>query len=110
MKKSRKETVRNEKILLLSGLLTAVIVITACCFAGSVRIQAASSVVTYKYYTSVKVQRGDTLWSIASDYITKDYDDINAYIEEVCFINKISGDEIHSGQYITVPYYTDKIQ
>lgn len=32
--------------------------------------------------------------------------DMNAYIDEVCSINKISQSEIHAGQYLTIPYYS----
>ena len=31
---------------------------------------------------------------------------MNAYIDEVCSINKISQNEIHEGQYLTIPYYS----
>ena len=31
---------------------------------------------------------------------------MNAYIDEVCSINKISQNEIHAGQYLTIPYYS----
>ena len=34
------------------------------------------------------------------------YRDMNAYIDEVCSINKISQNEIHAGQYLTIPYYS----
>ena len=81
--------------------------IIICTFlSGAIRTQAAPSEISCKYYTSIEVQSGDTLWSIASDHITEEYRDMNAYIDEVCSINKISQDEIHAGQYLTIPYYS----
>ena len=59
-----------------------------------------------KYYTSVEVEEGDTLWSISEEYMTSEYNDRNEYMNEVCAINHISADEIHAGQYIVVPYYS----
>ena len=86
---------------------TDVLATIICIFlSGAVRTQAAPSEISCKYYTSIEVQSGDTLWSIASDHITEEYRDMNAYIDEVCSINKISQNEIHAGQYLTIPYYS----
>ena len=38
---------------------------------------------TYKYYTSIRVSSGDTLWDIAKEYRTEEYSDISSYIAEV---------------------------
>ena len=102
-----REAVIGEQKFLCAALCIAVIIVISLFLLGSVRTQAASAEVTHKYYTSIQIDSGDTLWSIAEDYITDDYRDMNEYIEEVCSINKICGDEIHAGAYITVPYYTD---
>ncbi|MDD6307716.1 MAG: LysM peptidoglycan-binding domain-containing protein [Clostridiales bacterium] len=105
--RSRREAVRNERfILFIIGLSIFFIIICSVIF-GSVRTVAASADTPYKYYTSIQLQTGDTLWDIAHTYCTPEYESISDYIEEVCTINHISaGDEIHSGQYITVPYYS----
>ena len=39
-------------------------------------------------------------------HLTDDYKDTSAYIEEVCMINHIFPDDIHEGEYLTVPYYS----
>lgn len=106
-KNNEREAAMGEKKFLCAALCIAVIVVISSFLLGSVRTQAASAEVTHKYYTSIRIDSGDTLWSIAEDYITEDYRDMNEYIEEVCSINKICGDEIHAGAYITVPYYSD---
>ena len=38
---------------------------------------------TFKYYKSVIIEKGDTLWSIALQNIESDADDVHAYIKEV---------------------------
>ena len=103
---SRRIVVRRQKIALVSVAFIALAIIICTFLSGAVRTQAAPSEISCKYYTSIEVQSGDTLWSIASDHITEEYRDMNAYIDEVCSINKISQNEIHAGQYLTIPYYS----
>jgi len=56
-------------------------------------------------YSSIQIEKGDSLWSIAETY-TNTYDvSINDYIEEVKQINHLESDDIHSGQYIIIPCY-----
>ena len=104
--RNRRIVVRRQKIALVSVAFIALATIICIFLSGAVRTQAAPSEISCKYYTSIEVQSGDTLWSIASDHITEEYRDMNAYIDEVCSINKISQNEIHAGQYLTIPYYS----
>lgn len=60
----------------------------------------------YKYYTNVYVTRDMTLWSIAEEYITEEYSDIRAYIDEVMKINQLKSDKLSYGSTICVPYYS----
>ena len=60
----------------------------------------------YKYYTSIYVEQGDSLWSIAEEHITSDYDSIYSYIDEVKNINHLTGDFIKSGTRLCIPYYS----
>jgi hypothetical protein len=64
----------------------------------------------YKYYTSIQLESGDTLWDIANEYMTKEYSDADAYIREVKEINYLSSDDITAGMYLIVPYYSDEIK
>ena len=104
--RNRRIVVRKQKIALVSIAFIALAIIICTFLSGAIRTQAAPSEISCKYYTSIEVQSGDTLWSIASDHITEEYCDMNAYIDEVCSINKISQNEIHAGQYLTIPYYS----
>lgn len=106
MRSSRRAALRNQKILL--GSITFVIALTITCsiLFGTINAQAAPAEPSYKYYTSIQVQQGDTLWDIADTYITDEYNDMNEYIREICSINHIDEDAIHAGQYLTIPYYS----
>lgn len=58
-----------------------------------------------KGYRSVRVERGDTIWSIARRETAGGGADIRDYISEVRSINGIDGDEIHAGSFICVPFW-----
>lgn len=60
-----------------------------------------------KCYKSIEIQPGDTLWSIAEEYMTEEYPSVNAYVKEVKEINGFNGNTIYEGCYLMVPYYTD---
>ncbi len=56
-------------------------------------------------YTSIQVENGDSLWSIASRYADRSPMDIQGYVEELKRINQLKGDTIHTGNYLMVVYY-----
>jgi LysM repeat protein len=58
-----------------------------------------------KQVFSMEIQKGDTLWSIAKEHITDEYDDINEYIHEIKTSNGLVSDTIHEGAYLIIPYY-----
>lgn len=60
-----------------------------------------------KLVSSVEIKEGDTLWSIASDYISEEYSNMKEYIKEIKECNGLASDTIHEGNYIIVPYYAD---
>lgn len=105
---SRRVNVRKE--FMIAIVILTVLFLAAVCFLLSecMNTKAASAVHSYKYYTTIQVQKGDTLWKIAKTYITDDYTDLNAYINEVREINQLTNDQIRYGQYITIPYYSDE--
>ncbi len=60
----------------------------------------------YKYYTSIQIQPGDTLNSIAEEYMTAEYESTQEYVDEVISMNGLTSTTIHAGAYLTVPYYS----
>lgn len=69
------------------------------------KLYAQSTHENAKYYTTIEIESGDTLWSIAQEYRTSEYRSLQAYIDEVKQINGLAGDNITTGCYLTVPYY-----
>lgn len=60
-----------------------------------------------KYYTTLLVEEGDTLWDIADEYMTEEYEDKEAFIREVSAMNQLTGHIIRCGDTIIIPYYAD---
>lgn len=61
----------------------------------------------HKYYTSIQVESGDTLWDLAELYMDKEhYDTHMDYIYEVININHMMTDRLTAGKKIIVPYYS----
>lgn len=105
--KSKREAVGNRGFIAFVVVLSAFFILVCSMVFGTIPTSAASAEIPYKYYTSIRIQAGDTLWDIADTYCGPEYDTVSDYIAEVCSINHLSsGDEIHAGQYITVPYYS----
>ena len=50
-----------------------------------------------KYYTCITIEEDDTLWTIAEEYCTEEYDSYQEYIEEVKFINNLTDDTLYYG-------------
>lgn len=96
-------------ILFYLLMAIAIMVTVICAFAMTSNAKQDHNM--YKYYTSVQVEDGDSLWSIAKEYSDVDsYASYTDYIDEVKQINHISGDDIHAGEYLTIPYYSAQVQ
>lgn len=58
-----------------------------------------------KYYTSIEIQKGDSLWTIAGSYLENSGMTTAQYVKELKNMNGLKEDTIHSGQYLTVMYF-----
>ena len=58
----------------------------------------------YKYYSSIQIQPGDTLWDIAEETMTSEYDSTAEYVEVLKEMNGLTSDHIEAGNYLTVAY------
>ena len=106
----RKRSVHVKKLFV--GFFSVIMILGLSAFYGSGLVSAHDNVkddpVRCKYYKSIQIHSGDTLWNIAEEYMDSDYESIQDYITEVKKINKLSSDQIQDSQYLTVPYYDYK--
>lgn len=107
----REAVVRRQKSIL--ALIVLALVVFGILLGTGMNALASSDkdIASYnKYYVSIRVESGDTLWTIADEYIDGFNIEKADYIEEVCEINEISKDDIHAGDYIVVPYYSQDVK
>lgn len=91
----------------------AVFLITIILCTGSILLhtsctEAADNGTSQLYYKSVQIEQGDSLWSIAEEYMNPEFASIPDYIREIKRVNHISSDQIHAGAYLVVPYYASE--
>lgn len=85
------------------------LLITLCCgifgsFLSSAHSNREEEPVNFKYYKSITIEQGDTLWGIAEEYMTDDYDSIEEYVYALKMLNKLDGDTIKAGDKIVIAY------
>lgn len=97
-----RRTRRFFTMILLTAVLTICLSLSSVVLAGNNKKEEH----TYKYYTSVQIEPGDTLWSIANLYCDGAGMEITEYIKEIKRLNHLTSDSITSGQYLTVIYFS----
>ncbi len=95
-----------------SFLAAAAIVMLGFGFCGStlMNTMAKEPAQTGKavYYTSIEINDGDSLWSIAHKYAPELGLSTQEYIKLLKKMNRLNGDTIHEGCYLTIMYGADE--
>lgn len=92
---------------LYSVLIGVMILIVICMGLGTFIASAhenTDETTVYKYYKSIQIQPGDTLWDIAEETMTSEYDSTAEYVSVLKRMNNLTSDDIQAGQYLTVAY------
>lgn len=109
--KRAREVAKKRMILLLATVL--LITIGSIIFGNSfssAQAQSEENDISYKYYKSIVIEAGDSLWSIAEEYRTDDYASTQEYIDELMEINGLDSETIHQGQHLVVAYYDQEFK
>ena len=104
LKKERQ--IAKRKMMLL--IATILVIIIGCIVFGSVFSSAHDDKIDkeMKYYKSIEIQNGDTLWDIAGEYVSNIYyESTQDYIDEIKEVNGLTSNMIHQGQHLIVVYY-----
>lgn len=99
----QKERKKHIIITVLTFCLVTIISVTASSFLSHAKIRPEDEVL--KYYKSVAIEEGDTLWAIALQNMDSEHYDITSYINEVKQMNGLRTDNITEGMYLILPYY-----
>lgn len=114
----RRNQVRRQRIVrrqyFALGTIIAIIIFTLC-FSFTTILSGAEGedhVTNYKYYKTVTIHSGESVWSIANDnFDSTQYKSINEYIREINNINKLQSDSIvNAGEDLIIPYYSTEFR
>lgn len=109
----RRNRIRRQRQLKRRLSLFAAAVLIALSMAGGsfiVRAENASPDVVYKYYTSIRVGKGDSLWSIADRHADGYFESKQDFLQEVIQINHLLDSDIRQGDYLIIPYYSSEFK
>lgn len=95
---------KNALLIIMTFCLIITIAVSMNSFLSNAKEESSPG--SYKYFKSITIENGDTLWSIAQKYMDDDhYDTVHDYINEVKKMNALSNDDITYGQHLIIPYY-----
>lgn len=102
----RKKQVKAQRII-LCVLIVLTVIILSIIFGSKFAYADASDpqMASQKYFKSITIQPGDTLTSIAEEYISAEYQNTSQYINEVKRMNYMLDDDIQTGDSLIIPYY-----
>lgn len=106
MKKSNKNKIHRKRRIRRSPLwlMAAAAVLLSLFVLGSPKAKAQRED-SEKYYTSIIVEEGESLWSIARTYAPA-YSDLQAYIDELARMNALTPEgKLRKGQSLIISYY-----
>ena len=92
-----------KRICMISAVLLAAVLMVFVCTAK--KNKAYGNTEAEKTCISIRIQEGDTLWDIASEYYTPECGSMKDYIKEIKQTNSLKSDSIHAGNYLLIPYY-----
>lgn len=103
----RRRQVFLQKIILfiITFIIISCLSISLGCDFAAAKDEKIKEPGRHKYYKSIEIKSGDTLWDISREYMDESYASINDYISELMEINGLTSAEIQEGQYLTVCYY-----
>lgn len=95
---------RRVAMLIGATILIILFVVLAFTFSSKAKDNTPS---LNKYYKSITIEYGSSLYSIATEYSVMSKGTIDDYINEVRSINHLDEEEdIYSGQNLIIPYYS----
>lgn len=110
---NRQKRLNQIKLHILALSISVVTVITLSILLISFSTEANDRVhePAYKYYKSIEITNGDTLWSIANDHFDSAYyNNTREYVSEIKKVNNLTSEKIVAGSYIIIPYYSAELE
>lgn len=101
----RRVAMNRVKLILVSIFMITVLSIV--CFNMNVKATDSKNADAVKYYTSVVIMPGDTLWDIANEHMDYEhYSSVKSFMKDIAKANNIKvHTPLKSCEYLVVPYY-----
>ena len=111
-KSSRNKKNQGNKQVIRFFTALVIIVLTVCVILFSNKKitnanENSESVKLNKYYKTITIESGDSLWSIAKEYKTGSHKTTKEYLKELKSMNNLTSDQIISGQKLLVAYFAE---
>ena len=110
-KRKRARVVAKQKLLLLFVLSVLFIGVGGILIGNnfsSSQVNAENTSVEKRYYKSITIDAGVSLWSIANEYCSDYSMKTDEYISEIKRLNNLTSDEIHQGQKLMIIYFENE--
>ncbi|WP_049945642.1 LysM peptidoglycan-binding domain-containing protein [Butyrivibrio sp. LC3010] len=106
----RREVIIKRRIItfcIMASIILSLFIILSFSFNSDA--SANSDNEQFRYYTSVSVTSGDSVWSIAEEYMDElHYRNTREYVTDIAHINRISPDsKLRAGTNLIIPYYSE---
>lgn len=111
IRNNKRRRARQLRRNILKGMITFALVISfsLLLFTFKVKAQSNAEEISYKYYKSIMISSGSTLWDFADTYADdRYYGSMEEYVHEVMEMNHLNDESITAGQYIILPYYSNE--
>ena len=95
---------KSFKRLFAGVILILIICVSFGAFFVSAHEKTSADDTVYKYYKSIEIQSGDTLWAIAEDTMTDEYNSVAEYVQVLKDMNNLDSDNIQAGQNLIIAY------
>lgn len=106
--KTRRQRQLQIRFRLTIGIIACIALFIIIFSKNTITSNANKRASSIKMFTSIEIQGGDTLYSIANKYADEHYSSANEYVREVIRINSLdNANDIVAGQYLVIPYYKD---
>ena len=106
--KRRRQVAKQRFALVIAAICVIILGSVVCGSIFSSAKDPQTDIPQYKYYKSVVIEDGDSLWSIANEY-NPDKFNTQGYIDEIKELNSLESDTIHAGQHLLVIYYETEL-
>ncbi|MBO4373493.1 MAG: LysM peptidoglycan-binding domain-containing protein [Lachnospiraceae bacterium] len=102
----RQRAIRRRVFMFAAVFAVITLIVTASISTRSFADEKTPAGGRSKYYRSIEIKKGDTLYSIAASYISSEYSGTGEYIDEVVRLNSLDDiNSIHAGDHLIVPYF-----